>query len=851
MPPFPRRLTTHRGQTARLLPARAVAALARPAHVGDPVVTTDVTVRLARFGLRLEGDDANHGPTLLWFRSTDGKTPVDPKALRAALRRPLAWVGPVYRIDGTTGIDGLCAPRADTLLVRTDDDRVAAQLKLTRDDDRSRWLPGWQVLRLPAPSRRDAFTALAHLRERAPNVVADFDYVPFARPFTRIPGDPLFPRQWNMTRIGAPDAWTRTTGTRGVVVAVLDSGCDLDHADLRHAYVSRGFNVGDALLDGSPIVHAPSGTLRSHGTMVAGVIAAAIDNATGLAGLASDCGMLPVAMPEGSTVDTAVAIRRAVAEGAQVLNLSWAIGSFFFDMHTRAAVDDAIAAGCVVCAAAGNGDAPTLVLPAGYPPVMACGGSDTDDRRWRDPSVGTGSHWGDAVRYGAPTGVSVVAPAIDITTTDITGPAGFTPAPSPGGDYATSLPSAGIPAFFHATSAATPHVSATAALLRSAYPALDAAAVRRIIERTAEKAGGYAYVDVDGYPNGSRHPETGYGRLHAARALDLGDVMIRDWPFDDGVEPSRPPGGNFWSTSDIVIRPTDDGIFDPADPVRASELVRGRDHVAYVRVRNAGPADARNVTCDVRATPYVGLQFVYPDDWTRDDALHVRPAPLDPPIATLAAGDERRLRFAFTAAQVDALAGWSDRRWHPCLLAVVRADNDHAFATAPGGADLQTRRNNLAQRNLTVVDVAAGGMVTMPIVVGHPAATDAGVRLLVNVPPALRAGGGELAIVIDDDGTGLEAARAAKAFTSGRFAVAAVKGGDLLRRGKMRAIVASSPRLSLTLGAPRPGRRPVQLGLRVPKAAPPGTTYVVDLLQRDRRGAPVGGGTLVVRVGKG
>ena len=164
----------------------------------------------------------------------------------------------------------------------------------------------------------------------------------------------------------------------------------------------------------------------------------------------------------------------------------------------------------------------------------------------------------------------------------------------------------------------------------------------------------------------------GYGRLHVQRALELGDVMIADWWGDDGIEPSTPPGGNYWTYSDVVLAPESaGGVFDPASPARSSVVVPGEAHTVTVRVRNRGPAAARDVSVEVRATPWVGLEFVYPQDWEREDALHVRASPLDGPLAVLAAGEEQRLHFTLTADQIAALAGWAAMRWHPCLLAVA------------------------------------------------------------------------------------------------------------------------------------------------------------------------------------
>ena len=427
--------------------SRAVAFLDNPPPAGKPVITSKVIERLKVAGITVEGEHANHGPNLIWFRTIKPRDTLDPEQLERALRYKLRWVGPVYQLHGVAAPEGLFCPRPDTFLLRERDkfssrraDDGIREIGAVLDAESSVYLDGWRYARLPHPHRHTSFDVFAALANLMPWAEFSFECVPLLETRTAIPSDPLFGNQWGMMRIGAPAAWDFSLGDRAVVVAVIDTGCDLTHPDLMHAYVSAGFNAGDPTLDGSPIVDAASGRRNWHGTAVTGVIAAAFDNDTGLAGLAANCGILPVAVPSGSTVETAIAVRRAAMEGASVLNLSWAVGSHWFDMHTRAAVDDALAAGCVVCAAAGNFDESRLALPAGYPPVMACGGSDESDVRWRDPAVGTGSHYGDEPRYGSPTGVSVVAPAINITTTDITGSDGFTSAESPDGDYITATP---------------------------------------------------------------------------------------------------------------------------------------------------------------------------------------------------------------------------------------------------------------------------------------------------------------------------------------------------------------------------------------------------------------------------
>ena len=844
MAAFPASLRLRDAVVARRDASRLVVCFVKPVEGGKPALTGAVRQRLAKTGLVVEGDPGpggdprtlravNHGPDLVWLRSIHKAKALPTRAaLEKAFGRRLSWAAPAYRLPKLPERDALFCARPDVLLVRPapgDEESlagIAAKYRLHEETERSRHLRGWRYLRLPEAWGTTALVIAASARRQAPAPEVDLEYVPFRSPFAFTPDDALFGDQWGMVQIDAPAAWDIETGDRAVVVAVIDSGCDLGHADLSGAYVSRGTNVSDPSLDGSPIVDAPSGSGEWHGTAVAGVVAAALNNSIGVAGLAGGCGILPVALAVGSTTEMAAAVDYAVGEGAAILNMSLSIGSYWFETWVRPSIDAAVTAGCVVCAAAGNDDSSTLTLPARYPSVMACGGSDRADRRWQASGTPYGSEYGDEIYDGAPTGVSVVAPATNIVSTDISGPDGFTPAASPAGDYLYG--SDAIPSPFDATSAATPHVAGAAALLRSRYPGLGAVAIRRVIERTAEKVGGYAYADVDGYPSGSRHPEVGYGRLNVFRALDFGDVMIRDWPGDDGIEPSTPPGGNFFGYSDIVIQPGTGGEFRPDRPDLSSVLTRGLDHTVSVRVTSVGPADARGVRAEVRATPFVGLEFAYPDDWTAIDALHVRPTPVDAGPFAVPAGGDHIATFGFTAAEVDGLAGWTDMGWHPCLLGMATAVNDYAFADAPAGPFMVMRRNNLAQRNLTVSTLTMDA-ARFPFAIGHPATKDPRLLLVIEAGGLARTGGVHL--VLTDSSRAFPAARKAKAFASGELKVAHVAGGKVASLGNQRAVQVLAPRALVELVRPAQGRFAVHLAVKLPAVLPRGTLVPIRVTQ--------------------
>ena len=682
----------------------------------------DLLPELEKLGLEVEGGTGepvpgerriNHTAARLWVHAVQGELD-DGRItrIRRGLRPHLDWVGPVYRPPGQSGAGAAECPFPHVVVVRPAPTEAAGQdpdgddlaeglerLGLVEVPGKSRWLGELRYFVAKDPAKRNAYALRPRVRKALAGRVADvlFEHMPMVSPEALVPSDPQFGGQWGLTRVGAPEAWDIATGDPGVIIAVIDSGCDLTHEDIAFV-LGRGLDLETMSGDGSPLLRM-TGLPNAHGTWAAGVAAATLDNGLDVAGMAGGCRILPLASTY-TDMEVAAGIRYALDEGATVVNMSiFTSWITFLSGPIPAAIDEAERRGCVLVASSGDhGGGAGLVRPAEHPRVMACGASDMADERWvvrlADGTIAAESSYGDSTIDGVPTGVSVLAPGERIYTTDLMGGAGATPV-----NYTD---------VFNATSASTPFVAGLAALLQSAYPGLrsSAARVRSIIERTAEKVGPVPYVDMIGWPNGTRNSEYGYGRISARHALDLGDVLIRNWAGDDGAEPSTPPGGNFYSYSDIVVRPADDDVFMPGDVTGSSSVRRGEPAWIYVEVRNAGPAVARGVTVDVRVTPFVGLEFTYPRDWTRVDATHVQPAAVTASLGDLApGGPPARATFSLTPTQVERLWDWTGRSWHPCVLARVTADNDYAFDPAADlGSGVITRRNNLAQRNLSVFD---------------------------------------------------------------------------------------------------------------------------------------------------
>ena len=695
-----------------------------------PVEIDAVAQEVEPFGLILEDSDekageiVNHTDERFWARSRDGRA-IDESAVEQ-VSAAAAWIGAVYRDPETSGRRGLLCPLPHVLVIEfakghEDDDDLASRM-LAENEAKSKYLGDHRYFVVREPKKDDAFRLRAQLvkdRRRVRDV--QFETMPLIAPFAATPNDPLFASQWNMQRIEAEAAWDVTTGDASMVVAVIDSGCDLTHPDL--AYSSQGIDLGTMMPDGSP---NNFGNLTGHGTSCAGIVAARDDNGQGVAGAAGACRIMPLAINAFTDAEIAMGIRYAAMNGAGVVSMSFSAGP---PPLIDAAIVDAAAADVVMCAATGNGNSLAVSYPARHPLVIACGASDQIDERKSPLSPDGETWWGSD--YGPET--DVVAPGVLIPTTDIQG-SGVNNSP---GDYVSN---------FNGTSSATPLVAGLAALIRSAYPTLTATEVRAIIERTTEKTGSDPYTEVSVRPNGTWNQFMGHGRINARRAIDFADVMIRDRVGDDGFEPSS---GAFWQTSDIVIRPTDDDVFQPDVASQSKRLTVGQDNWMYVRVRNRGPREARNVKVTARLIAYPGTQFVYPHDWTTVDATHIAPMPVDDTFVTIPVDGEVIAKFTISAADVQTMV---NANWHPCAVAEVDADNDHAFDTADlTGAPIVPRRNNLAQRNLSFASFSGSATsVTFSFVAGHVLDEAEAMEIVVDrrrIPRDVR-----LRLVLDDDG---------------------------------------------------------------------------------------------------
>ncbi|MEO5929296.1 MAG: S8 family serine peptidase [Candidatus Kapaibacterium sp.] len=332
------------------------------------------------------------------------------------------------------------------------------------------------------------------------------------------PSDAFYGRQWALNNdgtfplsaaragadIGMENAWQMETGDSNVIVAVLDTGCKLDHEELAgriwrnlkdvtnngtdddsNGYIDDingwNFTVGN---------NRPTDSI-GHGTNVAGIIGANGDNGVGYAGIDWHCRLMIIKVIADNDFGYyswwISGIMYAVNNGAGVINMS--LGGKDGSQAMQDAIDYAYARNVAIVAAMGNENYGHPAYPAALKHVIAVGSTDPDDKRsapffWSPVS---GSNYGSHI--------SVMAPGNYI--------------------YGLSrLPNETYNFYWGGTSQATPHVTGLAALLIAQKPGRTVDQIRAIIEGTADDLVGNPAEDTKGFDQ-----YYGHGRINAGKAL--------------------------------------------------------------------------------------------------------------------------------------------------------------------------------------------------------------------------------------------------------------------------------------------------------------------------------------------
>lgn len=351
------------------------------------------------------------------------------------------------------------------------------------------------------------------------------------------PNDPSYSQQWGLSKIGAPTAWDSTTGSSGVVVAVVDTGVNYNHEDLspvmwRNPREIPGNGIDDdhnGYIDdvyGIDVVNGDTDPLddHGHGSHCAGIIGAVGNNGKGVAGVNWSTKIIAVktlaANGSGSTSYAVAAMEYLTAlkkAGVNIvaINNSWgSVGGY--SQALKDAIDAAGDAGILSCCAAGNGGSDGIgdnndsipSYPCNYdsPSVISVAASDSSD----NPASFS--------NYGV-TSVDIAAPGVSILSTY----KGATNA------YTT----------MSGTSMATPFVTGAVALLYSRSNSLSISAAKSALMST-----------VDPLPQWDGKIASG-GRMNIAaamRAVDATpsqpDMMIK------AQDESSYIGNNIYGTSE-------------------------------------------------------------------------------------------------------------------------------------------------------------------------------------------------------------------------------------------------------------------------------------------------------------
>lgn len=363
-----------------------------------------------------------------------------------------------------------------------------------------------------------------------------------------VPNDPLLNEQYALTNIKAFDAWDMERGDPNVLVAVIDTGVDYEHPDLRdnlwlnkgedlnnngqidasdfngvdddnNGFVDdiRGWDFTDApnYPDGGDYLERDNDPMdgHGHGTGVAGIVAARADNNLGVAGLAHGCRVMNLrafnSSGYGEEDDVASAILYAIANGARVVNMS------FGDVFVSRVLDDVIqygyAQGVVMVSSAGNSSTDAIHYPSGFAETISVGATDDNDERAAFSNFGS--------------------------TLDVVAPGSFVLSTTLHQDYHN----------WSGTSFSAPYVAAAAALVLSQQPDLDVDAVRAALVNTADDLGDPGWDAT-----------FAAGRLNVQRALhhDAGTLAQISTPRLDAGFSEAPISiiGSAWSPDFDVYR---------------------------------------------------------------------------------------------------------------------------------------------------------------------------------------------------------------------------------------------------------------------------------------------------------
>lgn len=293
-----------------------------------------------------------------------------------------------------------------------------------------------------------------------PDIKVELDEIEF--------NDPQFKDQYALKKVEAQKAWDINQGSSDVVIAIVDTGVDLEHPDLKGKLLT-GYN---AIAPGTD----PKDDSR-HGTHVAGIASAIGNNSVGISGIAPKCKILPVKVlgnGSGSIATIADGLIWVANNGADVVNMS--LGTYTEEKTLGEAVKYALSKNVVCIATMGNDNIERRRFPAGFTGMIAVGSTDENDKK------STFSNFGNWITVSAP-GTNILS-----TLPTYMSPSGY--------------------GRLSGTSMAAPLVTGLAALVRSQSKNLSPENISKLLKSSADDLGDSGFDNI-----------YGAGRVNAFKAL--------------------------------------------------------------------------------------------------------------------------------------------------------------------------------------------------------------------------------------------------------------------------------------------------------------------------------------------
>ncbi|MFH1822551.1 MAG: S8 family serine peptidase [Patescibacteria group bacterium] len=366
------------------------------------------------------------------------------------------------------------------------------------------------------------------IEEYKKNLLVEYAEPNFLYQATIIPNDTYYNEQWYLQKIKAQTAWEKVNSSPDIVIAIIDSGVQIDHPDLK-SNIWRNFseipdnNIDDDkngfiddihgwdfinnIPDPSPkfeIGFTEAGVL--HGTIVAGIAAASGNNNIGIAGITWQSLIMPLRVlndqGSGKTSEVIRAIDYAIANGADIINFSFV--GFGYSQALDEAIRRAYQAGIIIVAAAGNeqdeGSGYNLNEVPMYP--VCHDGKNGENMVIGVAATDTLDQKADFSSYGFKC-VDISAPGISVFSTVV-----YNPSQSIDGKIFNKY----YDGYWAGTSMAVPMVSGTAALLEAANPKLNRDQIVNSILHSTDNISRL---------NPTYLGQLGNGRLNVARAVEV------------------------------------------------------------------------------------------------------------------------------------------------------------------------------------------------------------------------------------------------------------------------------------------------------------------------------------------